>query len=231
MHSWSACHCTDSVMLRMTRINRPISVNKAKKQVTVEAGMLLRDLYKYLLENKLAVYSLPNVDTITVGGCIANCTHGTNINCGTSSSMVAAVEILVFESKGGDIASGQTRLVRLEKDDADPTKARWFEGVIASFGSLGVLYSVTFQCRAEYNVVSWVQLMPLSEHKAIPSVAEQYDSCLCTFGSSGSITLTVRGAARLCLAGPSGSCLAASLTRVHADPTTNLPSGQHAQHV
>jgi FAD/FMN-containing dehydrogenase len=68
MHSWSACAATDEVCVPMARLNRVLSHDAANKTITAEAGIQLKDLYVAMDERDLAIASIPNVDTIQLGG-------------------------------------------------------------------------------------------------------------------------------------------------------------------
>ena len=93
LHSWSACAVTDDVSLQMGCLNQVLKTDTAARTVTVQAGMRLRDLYTHLERSGLALPCLPNVDTIQVGGAIANATHGTCIRCGSMCSLVSELQI------------------------------------------------------------------------------------------------------------------------------------------
>ena len=98
LHSWSACAVTDSVSIQLGALDRMLAVDSTAMTVRVEAGIRLRALYARLDEAGLALPSLPNVDTIQLGGAIANATHGTCIEAGSFCSLVVALELVVFQS-------------------------------------------------------------------------------------------------------------------------------------
>lgn len=54
-HSPSDIACTDGFMIHMGKMNRVLQVDKEKKQVTVEAGILLTDLHPQLDKHGLAL--------------------------------------------------------------------------------------------------------------------------------------------------------------------------------
>ncbi len=60
--------------------------------------MVLRDMYNFLDKHHLAIPSIPNVDTITVGGGISNAVHGTCSNAGTLCDFVEELELVVCKS-------------------------------------------------------------------------------------------------------------------------------------
>jgi FAD/FMN-containing dehydrogenase len=162
LHSWSACAVAEDVCVPMNHLDRVLAHDPEKRTITVEAGIQLRALYAEMDRRALAISSLPNVDTIQLGGAIANATHGTNFSRGTTSSFVVALQIVLFRSPGADPSQGRAELCTLRRDDADPQRRAWFEAAVASFGSLGVIYSVTLQCEEPYACVVVEHSFPYS---------------------------------------------------------------------
>lgn len=48
-----------------------VDIDQSKKEVTVKAGTMLRDLNTVLRENGLALSSLPTLEDQTIGGALA----------------------------------------------------------------------------------------------------------------------------------------------------------------
>ncbi len=80
--------------MRLHKLKRVLSVDEDKKTITVEAGILLKELYKIMDSYRLAFPCLPNVDTITLAGAVANCTHGTCSKVGTFSDLVEEITLV-----------------------------------------------------------------------------------------------------------------------------------------
>jgi FAD/FMN-containing dehydrogenase len=152
LHSWSSCAVTDDVCVRMERFDRVLSHDAEARTITAQAGIKLHALYEEMDKRGLAIASMPNVDTIQLGGAISNATHGTNFTRGTMSSYVTELQIVVFQapSGGGDAAAGKAVLLTLRRDDPDPENRAWFEAAVASFGSIGIIYSLTLQCEPSF---------------------------------------------------------------------------------
>ncbi|MGZ6142843.1 MAG: FAD-binding protein [Myxococcales bacterium] len=138
LHSWSACAVAEDVCIEMAGLNRVLAHDAKAKTITAEAGIPLHALYAAMDERDLAIASIPNVDTIQLGGAISNATHGTNFSRGTMSSYVTQLQMVLFRN-------GRAELVTLKRGQGD-----WFEAAVASFGSLGILYSITLQCEEPY---------------------------------------------------------------------------------
>ncbi|XP_067901718.1 L-gulonolactone oxidase isoform X2 [Heterodontus francisci] len=87
-HSPSDIACTDDYFIRLNKINRLLQVDKEKKQVTVEAGMLLSDLNEKLVTLGLALSNIGAVSDVTIGGVIGTGTHSTGIQHGILATQV-----------------------------------------------------------------------------------------------------------------------------------------------
>ncbi|XP_034517220.1 L-gulonolactone oxidase isoform X3 [Ailuropoda melanoleuca] len=87
-HSPSDIACTDGFMIHMGKMNRLLQVDTEKKQVTVEAGILLADLHPQLGKHGLALSNLGAVSDVTAGGVIGSGTHNTGIKHGILATQV-----------------------------------------------------------------------------------------------------------------------------------------------
>lgn len=208
LHSWSACAVAEDVCIRTNQLVRVLGHDAAARTITVEAGIPLRALYAEMDARALAIASIPNVDTIQLGGAIANATHGTNFSRGTMSSYVVALQIVVFRSDG-DAASGKAELVTLARDDADETRRAWFEAAVASFGSLGVIYAVTLQCEAPYACVVVEHSFPFSHIDGrIHELAQKHFSAFFSVAtSSGIVRSRIQSPVPLDLVQADATCL------------------------
>ena len=167
LHSWSPSAITDGVMIDTTHLSRVLSLDKEKKQVKVEGGMTLRDLYVYIDEQKLALESLPNTDDISVAGAMSTGTHGTNVVVGSFASLVTEVQVV----------SGAGRVLTLRKDATDAKEREQFNAAIVAWGNIGILYSVTVQLVDTYSMVVVRETMNYKDLDGkIPSMAPDYDS-------------------------------------------------------
>ncbi|XP_032990523.1 L-gulonolactone oxidase isoform X3 [Rhinolophus ferrumequinum] len=87
-HSPSDIACTDGFMIHMGKMNRILQVDTEKKQVTVEAGILLADLNPQLDKHGLALSNLGAVSDVTAAGVIGSGTHNTGIKHGILATQV-----------------------------------------------------------------------------------------------------------------------------------------------
>jgi L-gulonolactone oxidase len=138
LHSFSDCLKTTGTMIRMTNLNKLLHVDLEKKQITVEAGIILEDLYEFLHAHELALDGIPNTADVTLAGAICNCTHGTGIESGTLCDSVVSIEVLT--------AKGES--LRASRDDE---KKDLFEALLVGGGFFSIIYSVTLQCINAYK--------------------------------------------------------------------------------
>jgi L-gulonolactone oxidase len=208
MHSWSACAVAEDVCISMEGLDRVLAHDDASQTITAEAGIQLKALYEEMDRRDLAIASIPNVDTIQLGGAIANATHGTNFSYGTMSSFVLQLQLVIFQAPDGDPSRGKAELVTLRREERDPRRRAWFEAAVASFGSVGVTYSVTMQCEEPYACV-------VIEHSfrferidgRIADLAKKHYSVFFHVGSNGDCRSRIQVPAPRDLIEPDRECL------------------------
>jgi FAD-linked oxidoreductase len=132
-HSFTDIACTDGVMVDLTRMRRVLAVDG--DEVTVEAGISLRELGEQLRLRGLAMENQGDVDPQTLGGAIATATHGTGARFGNISSRVSRVRLVD--------GSGELR----ELDDGDELRAAQ-----VSLGALGAISAVTLRCVPAFSI-------------------------------------------------------------------------------
>ncbi|KAM7322461.1 hypothetical protein ACRRTK_017966 [Alexandromys fortis] len=93
-HSPSDIACTDGFMIHMGKMNRVLQVDAKKKQVKVEAGILLADLHLQLDKHGLAMSNLGAVSDVTIAGVIGSGTHNTGIKHGILPTQVVALTLM-----------------------------------------------------------------------------------------------------------------------------------------
>ena len=82
------------------------------------------------------------------------------------SSLVYAIELID--------ASGKVH--NLTRDSQDPKIQNYFDAALVSFGSLGVIYSITLQCEEEYNMINIRSIVKKSELKEKGKFVKLYNS-------------------------------------------------------
>ncbi len=150
---------TNDIIIRTERLNKIIYLDKIKKQITVEAGTVLKDLCDHLTENQLALACLPEELSQTVGSACATAAHGSNIDIGTFSDQIVDLTVIL----------GNGNIRRVEFDDPE------FPAYAVSIGCLGIIYSVTLSCVDNYLVMTKMETGHWSTIKSkIIDLLEQY---------------------------------------------------------
>jgi FAD/FMN-containing dehydrogenase len=166
-HSWSRCAATSGVNVDITGLNRILDVDRDKRRIKAEAGIILGDLYKCMRANNMAFPAMPNIEIITLGGAVSNGTHGTSIKHGSFSSLVYGIELIDVTGK----------LWSLTRDSKDPKIQRYFDAALVSFGSLGIIYSITMEGVEDFNMFNVRSYTNFSNVKGkIAEIAKKYDS-------------------------------------------------------
>jgi L-gulono-1,4-lactone dehydrogenase len=143
-HSFTDIACTDGLMLDLSRMNRVLRVEG--DDVTVEAGMTIRELGPALAERGLALENQGDVDAQTIAGAISTATHGTGGRFANLSSQVTAVRLVS--------ADGATTTI---SDGDDLLAAR------VSLGALGAISAVTLRCVPAFTIHRVDKPLPLDD--------------------------------------------------------------------
>jgi L-gulono-1,4-lactone dehydrogenase len=143
-HSFTDIACTDGTMIDLSRMDRVLSVEGT--EVTVEAGITLRDLGPALSERGLALENQGDVDAQTVAGAMSTATHGTGGGFANISSQVVRVRLV---TAGGDV-------VELSEGD-DLLAGR------VSLGALGAISAVTLRCVPAFTIHRIDEPLPLDD--------------------------------------------------------------------
>jgi L-gulono-1,4-lactone dehydrogenase len=154
-HSFTDIACTDGVMVDLSRMTRVLSVEG--DEVTVEAGITLRELGPQLAERGLALENQGDVDPQTVAGAISTATHGTGGRFANMSSQVTRLRVV----------TGAGEVVELTEGD-DLLAGR------VSLGALGAISAVTLRCVPAFTVHRIDEPRPLDD--VLPRLDELVDA-------------------------------------------------------
>jgi FAD-linked oxidoreductase len=154
-HSFTDIACTDGLMLDLSRMNRVLRVDG--DEVTVQAGITIRELGPALAEHGLALENQGDVDRQTIAGAISTATHGTGARFANISSQVTAVRLVT--AAGG--------VVELREGD-DLLAAR------VSLGALGAISAVTLRCVPAFTIHRVDRPLPLDD--VLAGLDEHVDS-------------------------------------------------------
>jgi L-gulono-1,4-lactone dehydrogenase len=131
-HSFTAAAATAGVRVELDRLATPVAVDRDRGQVTVPAGMRLRELNRLLAGHGLALPNLGDIDAQTIAGAISTGTHGTGARLGCLSTFVTGLTLV----------AGDGSVLRCSATEHPDVFAAARVGV----GALGVLTEVTVQC-------------------------------------------------------------------------------------
>jgi L-gulono-1,4-lactone dehydrogenase len=143
-HSFTDIACTDGVMVDLSRMNHVLSVEG--DEVTVQAGITIRDLGPALTARGLALENQGDVDPQTLAGAICTATHGTGARFENISAQVVRLRLV----------TGAGTVVDLREGD-DLLAGR------VSLGALGAIASVTVRCVPAFRIHRIDEPRPLDD--------------------------------------------------------------------
>ena len=121
-----------ATVLQTTYLNHFISFDSVKGIVTVEAGMMLRDMLKVIVKHGWFLPVTPGTSFVTVGGAIASDVHGKNHHvAGTFGQHVVSITMLL--GTGEIVTTSHTELPDL------------FHATCGGMGLTGVILTATIQ--------------------------------------------------------------------------------------
>jgi FAD/FMN-containing dehydrogenase len=121
----------NSLHLDMREFNKVINLDLEKKQVTVQSGVVWRDLQNIIDKHNLSIKIMQTYANFTVGGSISVNCHGRYIGHGPIISSVLELKIV---SASGEIITAS----RDENFDV-------FRSVVGGYGGIGVIAEATLQ--------------------------------------------------------------------------------------
>jgi L-gulonolactone oxidase len=131
-HSFTSAAATSGVRVELGALSSLVSVDRAARLVTVQAGMPLSTLNAVLASQGLALPNLGDIDTQTISGALATGTHGTGASFGCLSTFVEALEIV----------TGTGEVIRCSASSSPDV----FHAALVNVGALGVVTELTLRC-------------------------------------------------------------------------------------
>ncbi len=147
----------NGVIINMLSMNNILKLNKSKKTITVQSGLLWSDLMMYLNKYGLSPMIIPSHLQHTIGGSISINSH---------SISKSIVELKIILSDGQLYICSRTNNSKL------------FSLIIGGFGLFGIIYEVTLQ------VVSNIDLSLITQSLTIDSFVDYIISCKSLFQRS-----------------------------------------------
>jgi len=158
-----SCHNDAGTLIAMRGEGTAIALDAARQIVTVDAGMLMRDLIVVLRPHGLFPPVVPGTELITVGGAVANDIHGKNHH--RRGSFGASVEALTLLRSDG-------LEHRLDRGD----RSGLFAATIGGMGLTGLILSVTLRLMAVRSADVVETVMPFDGIEAYFDAADAADA-------------------------------------------------------
>src|SRR6202162_3449499 len=151
-------HCFNNIadskdgFLSLKAMDKVISLDPAKRTVTVGAGITYGQLCPYLDGKGFALHNLASLPHISVAGACSTATHGSGEKNGNLATAVSGLEMVTASSD----------IVNLSRErDGDK-----FAGSVVGLGALGVITTVTLDIQPTYMIRQYVyENLPLGELK------------------------------------------------------------------
>jgi FAD-linked oxidoreductase len=138
-HSFTAAACTDGALLTLDDLDEVGDPGGPDGlEVTVGAGVRLRDLNERLHDLGLALPNLGDIDRQSLAGATATATHGTGIGLGNLSTAIVGIELVD--------GSGEVRWC-----DGDQDPAAFVAGRV-SIGALGIVTRIRLRCVPSFRL-------------------------------------------------------------------------------
>src|SRR6202795_1686224 len=151
-------HCFNNIadskdgFLSLKPMDEVISLDPAKRTVTVAAGITYGQLCPYLDGKGFALHNLASLPHISVAGACSTATHGSGQKNGNLATAASGLEIVT--------ADGNVVNLTRERD------GETFNGAVVGLGALGVITKVTLDIQPTYMMRQYVyENLPLSELK------------------------------------------------------------------
>lgn len=141
----------NSLHIDMREFNEIISINHELKEITVQPGIIWRDLQKAIDPFNLSVKIMQTYANFTVGGSISVNCHGRYIGHGPIISSVK--EIKIINAYGDLIVASRTQNEEI------------FKSVIGGYGGIGVIVEVTLELEENVRVERQTQLIETVNYK------------------------------------------------------------------
>jgi L-gulonolactone oxidase len=146
-HSFTDTAMTDGHLLSLDAMNRVVGVNGA--DVTVQAGIRLRDLNDELFARGLALPNLGDINVQSIAGATSTATHGTGTAFGNLATNIVGLELVV----------GDGSILRADETN-EPELLRVAR---VGLGALGIVTEVTLRCVPAFNLHAVETIEPLTD--------------------------------------------------------------------
>jgi len=140
----------NALQIDMRKFNRVISFSKAKKEITVQAGIRWRELIQYIDKYNLSVRIMQTYANFTVGGSLSVNVHGRYVGQGPIILSVKSFKLILAD---GTLINAS----RNENIDI-------FYAAIGGYGGIGIITEVTLQLTDNEKVERQNRVMKLIDY-------------------------------------------------------------------
>lgn len=138
----------DALIIDTTGLNSVVSFDKENKLITVEAGMVWREVQRYIDPHNLSIAVMQSYNDFTVGGSLSVNVHGRMIRNGPFASTIQSFELLT--------ANGE--FITVDRENHSDL----FRAVIGGYGLLGIVTQVTLRLVDNHTMERHIVRMPYS---------------------------------------------------------------------
>lgn len=128
----------DSLHIDMRKYDRVVEFDKEGREVTVQAGMIWRDLQQFIDPHDLSIKIMQDFNNFTVGGALSVNAHGRYVHEGAIINSVKSFRII--------LADGQVYYASRDENPA------LFFAAIGGYGGIGVITHVTLELVDNYPI-------------------------------------------------------------------------------
>src|SRR3982074_2998722 len=156
-------HCFNNIadskdgFLSLKPMNEVISLDPAKRTVTVAAGITYGQLCPYLDGKGFALHNLASLPHISVAGACSTATHGSGQKNGNLATAASGLEIVTADGT----------VVNLSRQRDGET----FNGAVVGLGALGVITKVTLDIQPSFVMRQYVY-----ENLSLGALKEHFDA-------------------------------------------------------
>jgi len=136
----------NSLHIDMRKFNKVLHLDTINKQVSVQSGIVWRDLQRVIDQHDLSIKIMQTYANFTVGGSVSVNCHGRYIGHGPIVSSVLGLKLI---TASGDVITAN----REQNSDI-------FAAAVGGYGGIGVIAEVTLQLADNVKVERQTQLIP-----------------------------------------------------------------------
>ncbi|WKL55855.1 FAD-binding oxidoreductase [Asticcacaulis sp. ZE23SCel15] len=144
--------CENCLFIDMRQMNRVLSLDVARKQITVEAGISWRAVQEVIDPENLSMRIMQSFSNFTVGGSLSVNAHGRYVGEGPLVRSVDSIKMVLAD--GSVVTASRTE------------NSQQFFGAIGGYGGVGVIVEATLNLTDNVPVERVAARMKVTDYKA-----------------------------------------------------------------